>query len=512
MASALPQSPLVRPDDSQNVKVSEAEERFRLLVETVRDYAIFILDPTGHISTWNAGAERIKGYKASEIIGQHFSVFYPPEVRATDKCQLELEIAKCEGRFEEEGWRLRKDGSRFWASVTITTLRNPNGSLVGFAKVTRDLSERRQAEEEAQRFRLLVDSVKDYAIFILDPTGLVSTWNAGAERIKGYKASEIIGQHFSVFYPMAIRPTGKCEQELEIATRDGRFEEEGCRVRKDGSQFWANVTITALRNPDGALIGFAKVTQDLTKRREAEENQRALAVQKAALAEQARIQEFQERFLAILGHDLRNPLASIEMGTTILRRQASDPTQMRILDRMGSSSRRMTRMIEQILELTRSRLAGGLKIAPEPMDLRDTLMAIVDELRTAHPACTIVLRCPSLPGTWDRDRLEQVFSNLIGNAIDHGEASKPVTVEARVDGQAVEVAVHNEGEPIPSDIQPTLFDPFRRGERDSRTAKTGGLGLGLYISRELVVAHGGGIDVRSNPAEGTTFRVTLPVR
>ena len=215
---------------------SEAEDRFRLLVESVKDYAIFILDTGGHVVTWNAAAERIKGYKADEIIGKHFSTFYPPEDIAAGKCERELAIADREGRYEEEGWRIRKDGSRIWANVTITALRNPDGTLVGFAKVTRDLTERRQAEEETHRFRLLVESVKDYAIFILDTGGHVATWNPGAERIKGYKAHEIIGKPFSIFYPPEDVAASKTERELEIATHEGRFEEEGWRVRKDGSR------------------------------------------------------------------------------------------------------------------------------------------------------------------------------------------------------------------------------------------------------------------------------------
>ncbi len=362
----------------------DSSERFRLLIESVKDYAIFILDSDGRVSTWNPGAERINGYSAADIIGKHFSIFYPPEVSATDKCERELEIAASEGRFEEEGWRLRKDGSRLWANVTITALRDPEGQLVGFAKVTQDLTMRRAAEEETRRFRLLVESVKDYAIFILDPKGYVSSWNPGAERIKGYRSDEIIGKHFSTFYPHDEAVSGKCELELEIATREGRFEEEGWRLRKDGSRFWANVTITTLRDTANTLLGFAKVTQDLTQRREAEASSRALAEQHAALTEKARIQDFQERFLAILGHDLRNPLASIDMGVGILQEQIQDPTAARVLLRMQSSSSRMRRMIEQILDLTRSRLAQGIELDLQPMDLQETLTKIVDELRTAH--------------------------------------------------------------------------------------------------------------------------------
>jgi PAS domain S-box-containing protein len=489
----------------------ETAERFRLLIESVKDYAIFILDPDGRVSTWNPGAERIKGYSAAEIVGKHFSIFYPPEALPEEKCPFELEVAAREGRFEEEGWRVKKDGSRMWANVIITALRDPTGELVGFAKVTQDLTARRAAEEETRRFRLLVESVKDYAIFILDPTGHVSSWNPGAERIKGYKSEEIIGRHFSAFYSAEEIAAGKCELELEIASKEGRFEEEGWRLRKDGSAFWANVTITALRDSANTLLGFAKVTRDLTQRREAEANARALAEQRAALAEKAQIQEFQERFLAILGHDLRNPLASIDMGLGILREQTADGPGARVLQRMQSSSARMSRMIEQILDLTRSRLAGGIELSTQAMDLRGTLNTIADELRIAHPSQSIEVEVPSVEIWADPDRLEQVFSNLIGNAVLYGAPSKPVVVRAQSADDVVSVTVHNEGEPIPAEIHEKLFDPFRRGERESRTANTQGLGLGLYISREIVRGHGGTIEIDSSPDRGTTFRVSIPI-
>jgi PAS domain S-box-containing protein len=249
------------------------DERFRLLVESVKDYAIFLLNPTGVVQTWNAGAERIKGYRADEIIGQHFSRFYRPE--DLWKCEHALERARRHGRVEDEGWRVRKDGSLFWAMVVITCLRDAAGEVVGFAKVTRDMSERRTAEEalrqSEERYRVLVESVRDYAIFRLDTRGNIATWNAGAERIKGYRAEEIVGQHFSKFYPSDDVAAGKCEMELELAARDGRFEDEDWRIRKDGSRFWANVVITALRDESGELSGFAKVTRDLTERKQAEE-------------------------------------------------------------------------------------------------------------------------------------------------------------------------------------------------------------------------------------------------
>lgn len=264
----------------------ESQDHFAQLVSGVRDYAVFLLDRQGNIVTWNAGAERIKGYRADEIIGRHFSVFYPKDAVSSGWPDHELRVAVDNGRFEEEGWRLRKDGSRFWANVVITTLRDKDGEVRGFLKITRDLTDRKQAEEKLrlseERFRLMVEGVKDYAIFSLDPQGRVVTWNAGAERIKGYTANEIIGEHFSRFYPQEVIDRGWPSEELRIATDEGRVEDEGWRLRNDGTRFWASVVITAMRDEAGVLRGFTKVTRDLTERRASEENARRMLEEEAA--------------------------------------------------------------------------------------------------------------------------------------------------------------------------------------------------------------------------------------
>src|SRR5260370_2844618 len=234
-----------------------------------------MVGPDGRIVTWNAGAERAKGYKASEIIGRHFSSFYTAEDVRAGRAERLLDLALKEGRVEDEGWRVRKDGSQFWANVTITAVRDAAGKLIGFGKVTRDLTEHRRADvalrHSEERLRLFIEAVQDYAIFMLDPEGSVITWNAGAERIKGYKASEIVGQHFSRFYPEEDVRGGKPAWELEVAGREGRFEDEGWRLRKDGSRFWANVIITALKDENGQLYGFGKVTRDFTDRMRSQE-------------------------------------------------------------------------------------------------------------------------------------------------------------------------------------------------------------------------------------------------
>lgn len=278
-------------DFSERRRAEEAlrssEEQFRVLVESVSDYAIFRVDPEGRVATWNEGARRIKGYKAAEVIGKHFSIFYSESDQRAGKPKWELELAAQEGRFEEYGWRVRKDGSKFWANVIITALRDSRGRLSGFAKFTRDVTELRRKEDaleaSEERFRLLVQGVRDYAIFMLDRDGHVSSWNEGAERIKGYKAGEIIGKHFSVFYPEEEVKSGRPQKNLQEAMASGQCEDEGWRLRKDGSRFWADVVITALRDDSGALYGFCKVTRDVSEKRRAQE---ALEKSNAALEQQ----------------------------------------------------------------------------------------------------------------------------------------------------------------------------------------------------------------------------------
>lgn len=251
------------------------DSKYRLLVDSVKDYAIFMLDPNGYIISWNEGATRLKGYSEEEILGKHFSVFYSKEARDEDYPAYELKQAVQRGRFEDEGWRFRKDGTKFYANVIISPIFNEQKELLGFSKITRDLTDRKNAEDELikseDKYRLLIEGVKDYAIFMLSPEGIIQSWNEGARKFKGYSDKEIIGKHFSIFYPEEARLKGFPEFELEQAIKRGRFEDEGWRIRKDGSRFYANVVITAIFNKDKKLLGFSKITRDLTERKEAEE-------------------------------------------------------------------------------------------------------------------------------------------------------------------------------------------------------------------------------------------------
>jgi hypothetical protein len=482
------------------------DDAMRTLVRGIRDYAIFMLEPSGHIQTWNAGAHAIIGYTADEAIGRHFSIFYPREDVEAGKLERELEIARRDGQYEEEGVRVRKDGTRYWASVLITALRDDAGELVGYAKVVRDLTERRFVEErlrqDEQRFKLLVEGVKDYAIFMLDPFGNVASWNAGAERIKGYRADEIIGRHFSLFYPEEDIRGGKTEMELEVAAREGRFEDEGWRVRKDGTRFWANVIITALRDRDGRLVGFGKVTRDLTERRRHEEERVRLAQAQEAV-------RLRDEFLSMASHELKTPLTVLQLqldGLCERIRQVDTALADRV-DRTNRASGRLGQLVDSLLDVSRI-ATGKFELHPESFDLGQVTSEVVERMSEAAQAASCRIEtevAPQLVGTWDRFRVEQVITNLLGNAIKYA-AGCPIHVGVFADkGEAV-IEVSDRGPGLP----PQNDQIFGRFERAASMRNYGGLGLGLYIVQQIAEAHGGSVAACNAPDGGARFLVRLP--
>jgi len=505
----------------------KVEERFRLLVDSVRDYAIFMLDPKGQVLTWNAGAERFKGYRAAEIIGSHFSRFYPPEALARGLPEEELRLASETGSFEDEGWRVRKDGSMFWANVVITAMRGEDGELVGFAKVTRDLTQRRNHEEalrqSEEKFRLLVEGVSDYAIFMLDVNGLVASWNVGAQRIKGYAADEIIGKHFSVFYPRDVVDSGWPEHELREASLTGRFVDTGWRIRKDGSAFWANVTITAMRDDSGRLLGYAKLTRDLTERRRVEaievaiqQREEILDAERNARMSAQRATRLKDEFLATLSHELRTPLSAI-LGWTqvLLRGPAANPAETRrAIEVIDRNARAQVQLIDDLLDLSRI-MTGKLRLDVQQVAIADVVQAAIDSagpsaaakdirlVRVLDPARAIV--------SGDAGRLQQVVWNLLTNAIKFTPKGGRVQVLLQRVNSHVELSVSDTGIGIPASFLPQVFDRF--SQRDSSSTRShGGLGLGLAICRQLVELHGGSIRAASpGEGQGSTFYVELPV-
>ena len=350
-------------------------ERYRLLVESVTDYAIYMLDPQGIVISWNPGARRFKGYEDHEIIGQSFSRFYTEEDRAAGLPQHALRIAAEEGRFEREGWRVRKDGTRFWAHVVIDPILNPaSGRVLGYAKVTRDLTERRQADEALRRseekFRLLVQGVTDYAIYMLDADGIVTNWNVGAERIKGYAPDEIIGKHFSLFYTPEDRERGEPQKTLQAAIANGNAEREGWRVRKNGEIFWASIVIDPIRGDAGEIIGFAKVTRDLTERQKV---QAELDAAREALFQAQKIEALGQ-LTGGVAHDFNNLLTAVLGSLELGRRQISDERQLNLIDNAIKGASRGISLTQRMLSFARKQ-----ELALQPVAV-DVLIAEMGDL------------------------------------------------------------------------------------------------------------------------------------
>jgi PAS domain S-box-containing protein len=766
-----------QPPESAQARAFAAEQRFQLLVDSVRDYAIFMLEPSGHIATWNEGAKLMKGYLPEEVIGKHISIFYLPQDVARGKPRALLDVAHAKGRVEDEGWRVRKDGGRFWADVVITPIRDPEGLLQGFVKVTRDLTSRKEAEEKLrqseeslgatlysigdavlaadehgrvtrinpvaekltgwsereaigrpldevfaiidedtrakapnpvhrilaegvvvglanhtalisrdgterpiadsgapirdargvtrgavlvfrdvteerraeealrrsqeevrlseerlratlysigdgvlatdeqarvtrinpvaerltgwlekeamghpiteifnivnedtraravnpvtrvlaegvvvglanhtalisrdgterpiadsgapildargapqgavlvfrditaerraeealrqseERLRQMIASVRDYALFMLDPSGHVASWNPGAERIKGYREQEILGEHFSRFFTPEDVASGKPTRELEIAESQGRFEEESWRVRKDGSRFWANIVIAPMRDSSNGLGGFVKVTRDLTERRKAEEERLRLAQAQEAI-------RFRDEFLSIASHELKTPVTALQLQLVGIHDQLAgiDAPVEKKVERARRVGDRLAQLVEALLDVSRI-ATGNLTLNFEVFDLNDAVREITERLRNSAEKAGCELSCclsDPIHGKWDRLRVEQILMNLISNSIKYA-AGTPIDASASRENDVAILKVQDRGPGIPEGDLSRIFERF---ERASSARHYGGMGLGLYVAHEIAEAHGGTIIASNMPGGGACFTVRLPL-
>jgi PAS domain S-box-containing protein len=499
----------VTRDLSERRRTEEAlrhsEERFRSLTEGVKDYAIFMLDPKGFVSTWNAGARQIKGYEANEIIGSHFSRFYPPEALKRGLPDYELRTAIVDGRFADEGWRLRKDGSRFWANVIITAVRDASGTLVGFSKITKDLTQRKAHDERLrlseERFRLLVDGVTEYALIMLDENGIVSSWNAGAQRIKGYRADEILGKHYSRFYTPEDVAANKPWQQLARARAEGRMSDEGWRVRQDRSLYWAGTTITALYDAEGRLHGFAKMTQDLTERRRSE----------TLVDNTQRMHEF----IAMLAHELRNPVAPIRNAVALMGRKGiSGPTLEAMRQTIDRQSAHLARLLDELLDVNRV-ARGEFAIHKESQDILEVLTRAVESSQPIIDARghRLLVELPDGPLCvhGDATRLIQAFVNILNNAAKYTPDGGEITLRAAARQTEIEIRIRDNGEGIAAQHLERIFDLYVQIDPNKK-GTLGGLGVGLALVRRVVELHAGHVYAHSpGLGQGTELVVRLPL-
>jgi PAS domain S-box-containing protein len=493
-----------------------SDDRYRMLLDAVTDYAIYMLDPQGLVSSWNAGAKRFKGYEEAEILGQHFSRFYTEEDRAKDMPQRALHTADVEGRFEGEGWRQRKNGERFWCHVVIDPIRETSGNLIGYAKVTRDLTERKVAEESLkqseQQFRLLVDGVTDYALYMLDPTGVITNWNTGAQRIKGYTPQEIIGQHYSVFFSPDDQLKGEPQRGLDRAIAEGRFESQGWRIRKNGTQFWASVVLDPIRNDLGDLIGFAKITRDITDTMEA---QKALEKARESLFQSQKMESL-GRLTGGIAHDFNNLLMVVLGSLEVVRRRLPpDPKVLNLLDNAIQGAQRGATLTQRMLAFARSQ-----KLVVEALDAPALVRGMSDMLQRAlGPQTRIEIRFPlSLSALLaDSNQLEMALLNLAVNARDAMASGGQIVIAAReetlaaddaelVAGRYICLSVTDSGEGMDAETLNRAREPFFTTKGVGK-----GTGLGLSMVHGFAQQSGGRLMLNSVKGQGTTAEMWLPV-
>jgi PAS domain S-box-containing protein len=490
------------------------DDRYRLLVDAVVDYAIYMLDTNGLIRSWNSGAKKIKQYEQSEVLGRHFSLFYTPEDLASDLPARALKSAEQSGRFEGEGWRIRKDGTRLWALVIIDPIRADDGTLIGFAKVTRDLTERKAAEQalrqSEQQFSLLVQGVTDYALYMLDPNGVITTWNAGAQRIKGYEPAEVIGKHYSLFFLREDADNKVPQRALETVIREGRYEGQGWRLRKDGTGFLAHVVIDPIKNEQGELVGFAKITRDVT---ESVQAQQEIKETREALF-QAQKMESLGQLTGGIAHDFNNLLMVI-LGSLELakKRVPQDSRTYSLLNNAIAGAQRGATLTQRMLAFARRQ-----ELDPQPVDVGDLIRNMSDLLsRMLGAGISVDTQFPLVlrPVLVDMSQLEMAVMNLVINARDAMEGRGRILISAREDSfpgrpddseRLICIAVIDTGPGMNDATLQRAMEPFFTTKGAGK-----GTGLGLSMVHGLAAQSQGHFVLKSKEGEGTTAELWLPV-
>lgn len=506
----------MKKKSAENFSSASIDDRYQLMVANISDYAIYMLDPNGIVNSWNAGAEKFKGYKEQEILGKNFARFYTPEDQASGLPALALAISLNDGKFEAEGWRVRKDGSRFWAHVVIDPIYDHQHTHIGFAKITRDITAKKEVErallESEQRFRILVQGVADYAIYMLSPDGLVTNWNSGAQRIKGYLENEVINTHFSRFYTEEDREIGLPARTLQVAKTEGRIENEGWRVRKDGSRFWAHVVVDTIYDDAGKLVGFAKITRDITEKKTAREE-----------LERANAALFQSQKMEALGqltggvaHDFNNLLGVIANGLDLIRMKNSDHTVIRMIESMQRAIERGATLTQQLLSFSRQQ---PLKI--DNLDLNSVISAFEPVLRRAGSvdiSFSIELNASRATVAIDAARFEAALLNLMVNARDalpSGGDIRLVTENVTLGekqigslpaGCYLKITVIDNGIGMHEDVKKRALEPFFTTKEIGK-----GTGLGLSQVYGFMTQSGGDIVLHSMIDEGTRVCMYLPL-
>jgi PAS domain S-box-containing protein len=549
-------------DVTQQV-LRKSEERYQRMIAEVSDYAIILLSPTGIIENWNKGAENIKGYKPQEIIGRSFREFYSDEDRKRGLPEQLLEEARQQGRATHEGWRVRKDGTRFWGSVVITALHDELNKVIGFSKVTRDLTERKRAEDKLreasealmeknrqleisnaqleknreklesanvelrkseERYHQMVAEVADYAILLLSPEGKVENWNKGAENIKGYKASEILGKHFRVFYEAKDLENKLPERLIETARREGKASHEGWRVRKDGTRFWGSTVITALHNEQHEIIGFSKVTRDLTEKKLADDQVHEKSLQlEHQNRELERMNQELTSFAYVSSHDLQEPLRKIQTFITRIAETESEILSDRGKDyfaRIQNAANRMQTLIDDLLTYSRTN-TDERKI--EQADLNTILDDVKAELREKIEEKSAVIKSDKLPTVnVVAFQFRQLLVNLIGNSLKFAKSDVTPRIEIKCDvvpsdevsefkygheKNLYHLAITDNGIGFEPEYNTKIFEVFQRLHGRSEYS---GTGIGLAICKKIIENHGGHISAKGTPGVGATFHIYLP--